>query len=241
MGQSDLQPLVPICQASSCCCSFSLPSSTAGSTPSRRCYGLETGCSTGWGLDLGRLGVGCRRAGEELGEDGDCVGCRFSCAIILPQGEMCSSGCSYANPPPPDHRASCLCVDGTQESSPERGSRKEGPQLPRGSGGQCSPAFVGEHGTGCREQGGGLGPGKSQYLDASLLPPTLTPSLSQDWWNSTSFSNYYRTWNVVVHDWLYSYIYQDGLRVRALRTPSAPIKEPLWDSLSFPPSAPFPD
>ncbi|XP_055975897.1 sterol O-acyltransferase 2 [Sorex fumeus] len=33
----------------------------------------------------------------------------------------------------------------------------------------------------------------------------------RDWWNSTSFSNYYRTWNVVVHDWLYSYIYQDGL------------------------------
>ncbi|XP_074081938.1 sterol O-acyltransferase 2 isoform X2 [Macrotis lagotis] len=35
----------------------------------------------------------------------------------------------------------------------------------------------------------------------------------RDWWNSTSFSNYYRTWNVVVHDWLYSYVYQDGLRI----------------------------
>ncbi|KAM6154986.1 sterol O-acyltransferase 2 [Erethizon dorsatum] len=33
----------------------------------------------------------------------------------------------------------------------------------------------------------------------------------RDWWNSTSFSNYYRTWNVVVHDWLYSYVYKDGL------------------------------
>ncbi|XP_047642699.1 sterol O-acyltransferase 2 [Phacochoerus africanus] len=33
----------------------------------------------------------------------------------------------------------------------------------------------------------------------------------RDWWNSTSFSNYYRTWNVVVHDWLYSYVYQDAL------------------------------
>ncbi|KAF4516829.1 hypothetical protein B566_EDAN006223 [Ephemera danica] len=31
----------------------------------------------------------------------------------------------------------------------------------------------------------------------------------QDWWNSTSFSAYYRTWNVVVHDWLYTYIYKD--------------------------------
>ncbi|KAM4700879.1 sterol O-acyltransferase 2 [Discoglossus pictus] len=33
----------------------------------------------------------------------------------------------------------------------------------------------------------------------------------KDWWNSTSFSKYYRTWNVVVHDWLYRYIYQDLL------------------------------
>ncbi|XP_059470390.1 sterol O-acyltransferase 1 isoform X2 [Neocloeon triangulifer] len=31
----------------------------------------------------------------------------------------------------------------------------------------------------------------------------------KDWWNSTSFSTYYRTWNVVVHDWLYTYIYKD--------------------------------
>ncbi|XP_056411287.1 sterol O-acyltransferase 2-like isoform X1 [Hyla sarda] len=33
----------------------------------------------------------------------------------------------------------------------------------------------------------------------------------KDWWNSTSFSNYYRTWNVVIHDWLYYYMYQDLL------------------------------
>ncbi|XP_040278317.1 sterol O-acyltransferase 2-like [Bufo bufo] len=33
----------------------------------------------------------------------------------------------------------------------------------------------------------------------------------KDWWNSKSFSNYYRTWNVVVHDWLYYYVYQDLL------------------------------
>lgn len=31
----------------------------------------------------------------------------------------------------------------------------------------------------------------------------------KDWWNSTSFANYYRTWNVVVHDWLYTYVYKD--------------------------------
>lgn len=35
----------------------------------------------------------------------------------------------------------------------------------------------------------------------------------QDWWNSTSFANYYRTWNVVVHDWLYYYVYRDFLWV----------------------------
>ncbi|KAJ6657355.1 hypothetical protein lerEdw1_002522 [Lerista edwardsae] len=48
-----------------------------------------------------------------------------------------------------------------------------------------------------------------------------TPALPfQDWWNSRSFSNYYRTWNVVVHDWLYCYVYRDffwlfGKRFRA--------------------------
>ncbi|KAH0945911.1 hypothetical protein HN011_002871 [Eciton burchellii] len=31
----------------------------------------------------------------------------------------------------------------------------------------------------------------------------------KDWWNSTSYRAYYRTWNVVVHDWLYTYIYKD--------------------------------
>lgn len=37
----------------------------------------------------------------------------------------------------------------------------------------------------------------------------------QDWWNSTSYSNYYRTWNVVVHDWLYYYAYKDLLWVNS--------------------------
>ncbi|XP_003398853.1 sterol O-acyltransferase 1 [Bombus terrestris] len=31
----------------------------------------------------------------------------------------------------------------------------------------------------------------------------------KDWWNSICFSTYYRTWNIVVHDWLYTYIYKD--------------------------------
>ena len=42
-----------------------------------------------------------------------------------------------------------------------------------------------------------------------------------DWWNSTSYNNYYRTWNTLVQDWLYSYIYHDlyaifGKKYRAL-------------------------
>ncbi|XP_069088203.1 sterol O-acyltransferase 1 [Pleurodeles waltl] len=39
----------------------------------------------------------------------------------------------------------------------------------------------------------------------------------KDWWNSTSFSNYYRTWNVVVHDWLYNYVYRDFLHFTGKR------------------------
>lgn len=31
----------------------------------------------------------------------------------------------------------------------------------------------------------------------------------KDWWNSICYSAYYRTWNIVVHDWLYTYIYKD--------------------------------
>ncbi|XP_070791056.1 sterol O-acyltransferase 2-like [Pituophis catenifer annectens] len=36
-------------------------------------------------------------------------------------------------------------------------------------------------------------------------------SFYKDWWNSTSFSTFFRSWNVIVHDWLYCYIYQDFL------------------------------
>ena len=35
-----------------------------------------------------------------------------------------------------------------------------------------------------------------------------------DWWNSTSINAYYRTWNTLVQDWLYTYIYQDLYKVR---------------------------
>ncbi|KAK5641512.1 hypothetical protein RI129_010059 [Pyrocoelia pectoralis] len=31
----------------------------------------------------------------------------------------------------------------------------------------------------------------------------------EDWWTSTCYSRYYRTWNCIVHDWLYNYVYKD--------------------------------
>jgi len=48
----------------------------------------------------------------------------------------------------------------------------------------------------------------------------LTPFfiyISKDWWNSNSFSSYYRMWNVVVHDWLYAYVYRDVLHIAGSR------------------------
>jgi len=31
----------------------------------------------------------------------------------------------------------------------------------------------------------------------------------QDWWTSTSYNEYFRTWNMVVGDWLFTYVYKD--------------------------------
>ncbi|KAM7342435.1 sterol O-acyltransferase 1-like [Cochliomyia hominivorax] len=31
----------------------------------------------------------------------------------------------------------------------------------------------------------------------------------RDWWTASNYDAYYRNWNVVVHDWLYEYIYKD--------------------------------
>jgi len=33
--------------------------------------------------------------------------------------------------------------------------------------------------------------------------------LLQDWWNVSSQAAYFRVWNIVVHDWLYTYLYRD--------------------------------
>ncbi|KAJ8965203.1 hypothetical protein NQ314_004271 [Rhamnusium bicolor] len=35
----------------------------------------------------------------------------------------------------------------------------------------------------------------------------------KDWWTCTSFSEYFRNWNIVVYDWLYTYIYKDMYEV----------------------------
>ncbi|MCJ8734589.1 hypothetical protein PDJAM_G00237100 [Pangasius djambal] len=59
----------------------------------------------------------------------------------------------------------------------------------------------------------GLGFLPAYIVLKNSLPPAscFILILEQDWWNSTSFANYYRTWNVVVHDWLYCYVYRDFL------------------------------
>nr|CAD7450301.1 unnamed protein product [Timema bartmani] len=43
-----------------------------------------------------------------------------------------------------------------------------------------------------------------------------------DWWNATSYAAYYRTWNVVVHDWLYTYVYKDFCEVFRPKTHFVP-------------------
>ena len=35
----------------------------------------------------------------------------------------------------------------------------------------------------------------------------------EDWWNCTNFEEYYRKWNMVVHEWLYFYVYNDAVRL----------------------------
>lgn len=34
----------------------------------------------------------------------------------------------------------------------------------------------------------------------------------EDWWNVRDFAGYYRKWNIIVHEFLYYYIYQDSIR-----------------------------
>ena len=34
----------------------------------------------------------------------------------------------------------------------------------------------------------------------------------EDWWTVSSFATYYRKWNIVVHEWLFYYVFQDMIR-----------------------------
>lgn len=40
-----------------------------------------------------------------------------------------------------------------------------------------------------------------------------------DWWNVSNFADYYRRWNIVVHEWLFHYVYQDILRFSKGKSP----------------------
>ncbi|KAI4794329.1 hypothetical protein KUCAC02_032132 [Chaenocephalus aceratus] len=48
-----------------------------------------------------------------------------------------------------------------------------------------------------------------RYKQIMCLKPYFSQRRNPDWWNSTSFANYYRPWNAVVHDWLYYYVSRD--------------------------------
>ena len=49
-----------------------------------------------------------------------------------------------------------------------------------------------------------------------------TPCCLQDWWTCTSFSAFYRKWNLLVHDWIKAYIYQDMKDVSCITVCSTP-------------------
>ena len=44
----------------------------------------------------------------------------------------------------------------------------------------------------------------------------MTSTVCQDWWTCISFSSFYRKWNLLVHDWIKAYIYQDLKDVSSL-------------------------
>ncbi|XP_044754952.1 sterol O-acyltransferase 1-like [Coccinella septempunctata] len=56
----------------------------------------------------------------------------------------------------------------------------------------------------------------SFYLVQHLIP-NLSAELSlfgdrmfyKDWWTATDVATYFRKWNLIVHDWLYAYVYKD--------------------------------
>ncbi len=49
-----------------------------------------------------------------------------------------------------------------------------------------------------------------------------------DWWNSTTFSEFARKWNKPVHDWLALHIYFDARRRNMSRTTALLLVSTLW-------------
>jgi sterol O-acyltransferase len=59
----------------------------------------------------------------------------------------------------------------------------------------------------------------SASLSAVMTLPHFVTIL-QDWWASTSFSSYYRKWNTIVHDWIYSYLFLDMCAIFSSKLPA---------------------
>jgi sterol O-acyltransferase len=55
---------------------------------------------------------------------------------------------------------------------------------------------------------------------ASELTRFADRQFYNDWWASTSFSSYYRKWNTIVHDWIYSYMFLDLRAVFSSKLPA---------------------
>lgn len=136
-----------------------------------------------------------------------------------------------------DSQAHCF-VDGTWESSsPE--SREEG----RGLQGlrrvswdvSLLPEPRGPLQSAMGECEGSWELGRAGALTPPPPPPDPCPTPPQDWWNSTSFSNYYRTWNVVVHDWAVQLLhYMPGHGLSSHDRTLSSLGQPLSLSLHIP-------
>jgi sterol O-acyltransferase len=55
---------------------------------------------------------------------------------------------------------------------------------------------------------------------ASELTRFADRQFYNDWWASTSFSSYYRKWNTIVHDWIYSYLFLDMCAIFSSKLPA---------------------
>lgn len=47
---------------------------------------------------------------------------------------------------------------------------------------------------------------------STITIPLCNKLLFQDWWMSTTYSQYYKTWNTIVGDWIYFYVYEELMK-----------------------------